>query len=131
MRLVRDVLGYGGAPTFGTLTSNDGVFSCRTLEPSTDGPHPCIIAGIYRVHWAIHHPRTPHQYRCPELDTTAIGRSYIHIHIGNVVANTEGCILVGELIDGDAIDCSEHAFERLMTYLKGVDEWTLEIVDPQ
>lgn len=130
MKLTRTVLGRGGAPTFGTLVSIDGTFECKTLERSVDGDHPCIPAGIYPVHWAIHHPGTPHQYRCPELDTAAIGRSYIHIHVANTVSELLGCIAVGELFDGDAIDCSQHAFDRMMLYLAGVATWTLTIVDP-
>lgn len=130
MKLHRGALGRGGAPTFGALVSDDAHFQCVTLERSVDGDHPCIPAGTYAVHWATHHPGTPRQYRCPELDTAAIGRSCIHMHIANTVDELRGCIAVGELVDGAAIDCSEHAFERLMTYLEGVATWTLTIVDP-
>lgn len=125
MKLQRDVLGHGGKPTFGTLVSNDGAFRCRTLERSVDGDHPCIPAGTYEMGYATHHGK----YRCPEV-LNVPGRTAIHIHIANCCAQLLGCIAVGDTVDGDAIDRSEDAFDRMMTYLAGVEHWTLAIADP-
>lgn len=132
MKLQRSQLGHGGKPTLGTLVSNDGAFRCVTLERSVDGEHPCIPAGEYQVGWTTHHPTGPNPYRCPLLDTSALAppRTAIQIHIANVAGELLGCIAVGECVDGDAIDCSEAAFERMMKYLGGVDSWTLAIADP-
>lgn len=130
MRLRRSVLGRGGNPTLGRLVSRELRFGCVTLERSVDGGHPCIPAGIYQVHWAIHHPNGPHPYRCPELDTSAIGRTCIQMHIANKVEELLGCIAVGDSFDGDAIDHSYDAFQRMMDYLEGVETWPLEIFDP-
>lgn len=85
------------------------------------------------MHWAVHHPDSPHAYRCPELDTSAIGRTHIHIHIANNAGELLGCIATGERVssDGAAIEQSRAAFARLIAYLTGVASWTLVILDPQ
>lgn len=132
MRLQRTSSGRNGDPTFGLLVSKDGKFTCVTLERSVDGSHPRIPAGSYRVYFDAHHPGQPGSYRCPELDTSACDRSQIQIHIANRVDQILGCIAVGENIasDGQSIEHSKSAFDRLMVYLEGVNEFTLEIVDP-
>jgi hypothetical protein len=134
MRLQRTSTGRHGDPTFGLLVSKDGKFTCVTLERSCDGDHPRIPAGTYRVHFDQHHPGTAGAYRCPELDTAHLdpARSQIQIHIANRVDQIRGCIAVGENIAADesAIEHSKSAFDRLMIYLEGVSEFTLEIVDP-
>lgn len=131
MKLQRKTHGVGGRPTLGVLTSNDGVFTCVTLERSADGDHPCIPAGSYAVHRATHHPGTPHAYPCPELNTDSIGRSHIQIHIANRVSELLGCIAPGERVSDDrqAVEHSGDAFQRLMQYLTNVGAWRIEIVD--
>lgn len=132
MRLQRTSSGRNGDPTFGLLVSKDGQFTCVTLERSADGPHPRIPAGTYRVYFDQHHPGTAGAYRCPELDTSSCGRSQVQIHVLNRVEQSQGCIGPGENIaaDGQSIEHSQSAFDRLMIYLEGVPEFTLEIVDP-
>lgn len=129
MKLHRHVLGHGGKPTLGRMVSNDAQFSCVTCERSVDGEdHVCIPAGTYQMGYAMHHGK----YRCPEV-LNVPGRSAIHIHVANNQGELLGCIAVGEAVDSDgwSIDNSQHAFDRLMQYLEGVTEWTLEILDPQ
>lgn len=132
MKLSRDVLGHGGSPTLGRMVSDDGAFSCVTCERSADHEdHPCIPAGTYTMGYAIHHPNGPHPYRCPEvLDVP--GRTCIHIHVANNQGELLGCIAVGDIVsaDGESIERSQDAFDRLMRYLEGVTSWTLEIIDP-
>lgn len=132
MRLQRTSTGRNGDPTFGLLVSKDGKFTCVTLERSADGPHPRIPAGTYRVYFDQHHPGTAGAYRCPELDTSAIGRSQVQIHVLNRVEQSLGCIGPGENIaaDGESIEHSKSAFDRLMIYLEGVTEFMLDVVDP-
>lgn len=131
MNLQRTTLGTNGAPTLGRMTSNDGAFTCVTLERSCDGEHCCIPAGEYPVGYATHHPSGPHPYRCPLLDTSGIGRSEIQIHVANNAGELLGCIAVGETVGGESIDSSQAAFDRLMKYLDGVESWTLTILDPE
>lgn len=133
MILARAIIGADGTPSLGTLVSRDGAFTCATLERSGNGDHPCIPAGEYTVHLATHHPGTPHAYPCPELDTDAIDRTHIQIHIANDVAELLGCIAPGERVSegGQSIDDSHVAFGRLMQYLDGAFPFTLTITDPQ
>lgn len=132
MKVQRRALGRAGAPTLGVLTSRDGKFTCVTLERSVDGSSPCIPAGSYDVGFDLHHPGTAGAYRCPELNTESCGRTQIQIHVANRAEQLRGCIAVGENVsdDGQAIEHSQSAFDRLMVYLEGVSSFTLEILDP-
>lgn len=129
MKLQRHTLGTDGQPTLGTMTSNDGTFSCATLERSVNGDHPCIPAApSYQMGYAMHHGK----YRCPEvLDVP--DRTAIHVHVANCCAELLGCIAVGENVsaDGESIEHSQSAFDRMMQYLNGVEPWTLEILNPE
>jgi hypothetical protein len=130
MRLQRTVLGSNGKPTYGKLTSRDGVFFCFTLERPVDGPHPCIPADSYQVGIDWHHPGTPATYKCPEL-LDVPGRSQIQIHIANRVDQLLGCIAPGERIGNDCVEESGTAFRNLMAYLDGADvPFTLDVLDP-
>jgi hypothetical protein len=132
MKLIRSVLGTNGKPTLGMLISNDGKFKCPTLErPADDPEHKCIDAGTYHVTIDWHHPTDlEKRYRCPEL-TDVPGRSQIQIHIGNVIAHSLGCILVGETCGDDCVNDSGTAFRRLMKYLEGATlPFALEVINP-
>lgn len=129
MKLQRSVLGRDGKPTLGTMTSNDGTFSCKTLERSVNGDHPCIPAAPYAMGYAMHHGK----YRCPEV-LNVPDRTAIHVHVANCCAELLGCIAVGDNVseDGESIEHSQDAFDRLMAYLKDVEPgWTLEINNPE
>lgn len=126
---------HGATPTLGTLVSRDGQFSCVTLERAIDDPeHPCIPAGTYTVHKAMHHPGTPGEYECPELDTSALNppRTHVQLHIGNDASDSEGCILTASFVAEGRLSVGEskEMFARLMAYLEGVGAWTLQIIDP-
>lgn len=131
MRLTRVSLGRGGAPTLGTLVSRDGTFTCRTLERSADGDHPCIPAGTYEVVLDFHHPGDPKGYPCPELRGVP-DRSEIQIHVANRADQLRGCIAPGERVsvDAQAVEQSKVAFDRLMKYLDGALPCSLTIADP-
>ena len=129
MILKRSVLGHDGKPTLGTMTSGD--FACVTLERSQNGDHPCIPAGTYTVAKAIHHPSGPHPYPCPHILNVA-GRTDIHIHVANNASQLLGCVAVGENVsaDGENIEHSQAAFDRLMTLIGGGFPFSLTIQDP-
>jgi len=73
--------------TFGTLTCPSGL-SFVTLEPIEPIPE-----GSYQVIWTD----TPIHGMIYELQNVP-GHTGILIHVGNIVANTLGCILLGEVI---------------------------------
>ncbi len=76
--------------TFGRLML-DGALFVYTLEPSSDGPHPDIPLGTYRI---IINKSTRFNRMLP-LIVDVPGRIGIRIHPGNTEQDTEGCILLG------------------------------------
>jgi len=113
---------YDELATLGRLYV-DGKLQCFTLElPFVDGrvgtaipegrypvvhqPSPKFIAQIGDP-WVQQYAHSmPHVLEIP-------GRSLIMIHWGNTPANTEGCILVGNEVGGDALEHSRVAFAEL------------------
>ena len=65
------------------------VFSCMTLEP-----YDCIKAGHYELK----------KYQSPKLKREVLlfkyveGKSFVEIHNGNYLKNTNGCILTGQTV---------------------------------
>jgi hypothetical protein len=78
-----------------------------------------ISRGVYSAQL----DKSPHLgYVCPHLkvperDTAAGGDAGIRIHIANEPRQVEGCIALGTSIDGDALDNSKSAFDKLMAIL--------------
>lgn len=59
---------------------------------------------------------SPHfGFLTPHLNVA--GRTYIEVHPANYPSQLEGCIAVGQSIDGDALDNSKAAFDLLMSKL--------------
>ena len=56
-----------------------------------------------------------------------LGHSNILIHWGNWDRDSEGCILVGEVVQGDMITNSKVTFNKLMALLNGINQFTLVI----
>ena len=87
------------AGTFGVLTC-DGVPFCVTLERpwiSNQASISCIPKGTYVVKWG---PLPPHIKQINGVAngwevTQVAGRTGIYFHVGNKMADTEGCILLG------------------------------------
>lgn len=105
-------------------TTKDAYFSKVTLN----GAFVCF--GMERIAVAIPEGAyeavidlSPHlKYKCPHLrvparDSAAGGDAGIRIHIANEPEQVDGCVGVGEAIDGDALDHSKAAFDKLMTLL--------------
>lgn len=121
--------------TFGALFAADGTLICYTLEePWRDNAKgvSCIPAGSYP--WFIRVSKknggTGHRaVDVPELKDVP-NRTNVQIHIGNTLADTEGCILVGSARGvGAGISGSKLAFEKLMKEIGDVKEGTLDVVD--
>ena len=97
-----------------------------TLENTAE----LIPAGVYRLFHTIHHPDSPHEYKCLGIDVP--GRTYIHVHVANFADELEGCVAVGRSFfmfpQGVGISSSELAFTHLMESVEGGDS-QIEIVD--
>jgi Family of unknown function (DUF5675) len=124
MTLTRISKGSDGI--FGELRSDDGLFSCVSLEHAY-----ALIPGIYN-------PKIPvGTYPCilgphrllgmnKSFDTFAVcgvpGHSGILFHSGNTNDDSTGCILLGKEIAGNAphrlITESKETFELFMNYTK-------------
>lgn len=114
---------YDNHATEGSLYVDD-TFQCYTLElPYSNGlPGGAISAGSYNVElcpspkfmsskdpWVMQYAKA-----MPRLMSVP-NRSGILIHWGNDAADTEGCILVGQLQGVDFIGSSRAAFADLYT----------------
>jgi hypothetical protein len=105
--------------TIGDL-SIDGTHYCATLElPWKDNAHgtSCIPEGSYRVvvDWSMSKQKyLPHVLEVP-------GRDGIRIHTGNTAADTQGCILVGNVAGIDAVWGSKEVFVPLMDKIKAAN----------
>ena len=116
-QIIRDRVPFG-APTTGELLV-EGVHFAWTLErPWLGNQHDvsCIPCGTYPVVLAesLRWGRPmPHLLNVP-------GRDEIEIHVGNFVANTEGCVLLGDSRDADVLMGSKSAVGRFMEWFASV-----------
>ncbi len=117
--------------TFGVMIDeNDLPFACTLERPwAFNQPNvSCIPAGAYECHRSVH----PQHGECFELMNVP-GRSAILIHVGNVIADSEGCILIGlafgPVKDSYGIISSTYSYQVFMQKLSGVDNFTLRIID--
>lgn len=122
-----------GFATRGQLLHDDGTVCVpATLEPSP----PDIPVGTYPARRYA----SPHfgydLYRLYDVP----GHDAIELHVGNLPADTHGCILLGRLFGtvydpagqpaGDGILASRLAFQRFMREMNGVAEFSLTVADP-
>ena len=102
--------------TFGELTYEG--FTCYTMERTAVQ----IPVGIYTGQVSY----SPHfQYNTPHINVP--NRTYIEIHPANFPSQLEGCVAIGQQLDGDALDYSKKAFDSLMAILP--NSFQVEIVE--
>jgi hypothetical protein len=126
---------------FGSLTSDDGAFFCRTLEHAFEGLNtipfdssgsmpayqPKVPPGLYKCVRGVHQLSHGGPFETFEV-TGVVGHSGILFHPGNVNADSEGCILLGLGQEGDQmITDSRLAFEAFMAFVAGLDEFSLVV----
>jgi hypothetical protein len=123
--------------TIGRLDDETGGRICFTLEHlwvDLDGNGigdrmvSRIPAGEYVCKRDKHGKSKPNPYEVWEVNNVP-GRSEVHIHIGNGVEHTLGCILVGEQVNGDRLEHSRDAFAALMAETAGEREIYLIVKD--
>lgn len=112
--------------TSGAL-SIDGKFECFTLEDVVrDKKIPgetAIPAGTYKV---IINQSNRFKRLLPLL-LDVPGFEGVRIHPGNTAADTEGCILVGDIRSTDTVSKSVIAFNRLFAKMLAAKDITLTI----
>ena len=124
--------------TRGELTEDDGEHFCFTLEePWRDANNDGlgdrsvsrIPAGTFTCFRRYSQSRKKEVFEVRGVP----GRSAILIHAGNTVADTEGCILLGNresVLEGEpAVVESRQAVKRFEERMQGVSEFTLTVVD--
>lgn len=125
--------------TTGSLTLNDA-FLCYVLEDKDRGlrsdmdlttlktlkkfGETAIPAGTYKVVISM---SNRFKKLLPEIKEVP-GFEGVRIHSGNKPEDTEGCLIVGDILNRDAVGNSRVAFARLMTELNKYTELTLTIV---
>ena len=114
--------------TLGVL-SIDGEVFCLTLEnPWLNNSHnvSCIPDGIYLCE-KYHSNKFGDTYQVKDVKD----RSYILFHVGNLVDDTQGCILLGDsyglLNSKRAVMNSKRTFESFIERLDGVKGFALNI----
>ena len=107
--------------TIGELSVN-GHFECYTLE---DKVRPVKIAGKTAIRAGRYEVIINFSQRFGRLLPLLLNVPNfegVRIHPGNVAANTEGCILVGEEKSQDFVGQSRAAFDRLFAKLSAAAE---------
>lgn len=124
---------YTPLGTWGEFTVDD--FKCVTLENPWKNNQPnisCIPEGIYSLSMR----NSPLVKRLTGYTKgweiiNVLDRSYIMIHTGNFIIDTDGCLLVGEKMSsneqGLMITNSRNTFDKLMNKLSEKDEWYIDI----
>lgn len=123
-------VGQSDAGTFGVLRVGQVPFALTLEQPWRDNQTDisCIPPAAY-ICRRIHSNKFGETFEVQGVDR----RSHILFHRGNVLADTHGCILVGEEFAVDkgtpVIAASARAFTEFMAKLTGLDEFTLEITE--
>lgn len=129
---------FTGAGIFGVLLDEESNLVAYTLEHAYShdggalGPWvPKVAPGLYQCQ-----RHAPHRllYETFELqnvpDFQGKKVTGILMHVGNFNKDSDGCILVGLDIspDGQAVEHSTAAFQKLMGLQNGVDTFTLSVL---
>ena len=98
-----------------------------TLEPGWKGNLPevsCIPEGLYTMDRQFS-PKFGNTFEVQGVER----RSHILFHKGNTLADTHGCILVGEEFSPEGIAASAKGYQEFMSKLDGLDEFVLRITE--
>jgi len=112
---------------FGNLTIDTSTFKCVTLENLDKEIQP----GVYDVNFTYspHFNRVMPHILVPDRDTLAGGDAGLRIHWANYPVQLEGCVAVGERVDGDSIDESLIPFNQLYAIIKDQQGLKLKILE--
>lgn len=112
---------------FGNLQIDGNPFKCVTLENLSKE----ILAGVYDVNFTYsnHFGRVMPHILDPERDALAGGDAGLRIHWANYPSQLDGCIAVGQKVDGDAIDMSRIEFDQLYAIINGQEGLKIKILE--
>lgn len=112
---------------FGHLIMDQSLFKCYTCENLAKAIKP----GTYDVKfdYSPRFNRTMPHVIVPDRDAAAGGDAGIRIHWGNNPSDYEGCIGVGNGIEGDSIDNTVLTFNELYTIIKDQTGLTINVVE--
>ena len=110
---------------FGTLFLDANLFKCYTVENLAKA----INSGVYDVKfdYSPRFNRTMPHILVPDRDLSAGGDAGIRIHWGNLPTNYEGCIGVGNGVEGDSIDNTVATFNELYKIILPYKDLTIAI----
>jgi hypothetical protein len=123
-------IGHSEQGTFGVLRDRDIPFALTLEDPWHDNApnESCIPEGHYTC-IRIKSPRFGETFQILDVP----GRTYILFHKGNTIADTKGCVLVGEEFstagDQPVLAGSGRGYGEFMDRLKGVVMFSLKIVN--
>lgn len=119
-------VGQSPAGTFGVLRIGQVPFALTLEQPWRDNETniSCIPPTEY-ICRRVASPKFGNTFEVQGVER----RSHILFHKGNTLADTKGCILVGEQFHGTALAYSGAGYDEFMAKLTGLDEFTLRIVE--
>jgi hypothetical protein len=124
-RLKRGIINEHGV--FGGWISPDGDLLAVTLEHAYLDSDGNVFAKIPVGQYTCRRRLSPKfGYDVFELIDVP-GHNFVEIHRGNVNADSDGCILLGNNIENDQIMNSKVTFERFMNLMEGVNEFQLDV----
>lgn len=117
---------------FGTLSTEEGLEICSTLEHAFASPDyltfsPKMPAGQYVCVRGEHRLKHGDPFETFEI-TQVPGHTGILFHVGNYNRDSDGCVLVGELIVRKMIIQSTRAFRTFLRHTKGLGSFDLTVL---
>ena len=122
-------VGQSWRGTFGVLINGDVPFALTMEQPWNENQEDvsCIPAGRY----LCRRVDSPHFGNTFEV-TDVPARTHVLFHKGNVLADTRGCVMVGEQFDGTFehpfLSESKHGYDELMAMMAGESAFMLTVV---
>jgi len=112
-----------------TLPSQNKLFTIELPWRGNSENVSCIPSGEYICRKRMYNEKGYMTFEVTGVD----GRTYILFHIGNFERNTEGCILINDMIGADHDQLrgvtSGQAFREFWTEMKVYDEFKLKITE--
>lgn len=105
---------------FGLLTLTFDPFTCFTVENRGKS----ILSGTYNVIW---YDSPKFQRKVPQILVPE--RENIEIHPANFPKELEGCVAVGDKLDGDAVLDSKDTYAKLLKILLPYKTFQIEVKD--